>query len=146
MHLVPVQEHEIERTLTMKVQRDAMIQRYKKGAWRNLVTEAAGCRGIDLIPIATDHGKIDRDVLPEQSSYVAPSTPVEVTLATIWSEVLGLEQVGANDNLFALGGDSIAAMRVLWRVNDEFHVRIPLRSIFYAPTLADLASTIAQKQ
>jgi aryl carrier-like protein len=69
-----------------------------------------------------------------------------VKLAEIWAEVLGLERVGAHDNFFAVGGDSLSATRVLSRVRSAFHAEVSLRGFFARPTIADFAALIAQDQ
>ena len=90
---------------------------------------------------------MDRNALPaperlraEQTS--APLTPVEEILAGIWSEVLGVEQVGVHDNFFELGGHSLLLTRVVSRVRAAFQVELPLRSLFEEPTVAKLALMI----
>jgi amino acid adenylation domain-containing protein len=96
----------------------------------------------------TPNGKVDRDALPEpqwdaggsSEEFVAPATDTEVALAAIWSSVLSVQEVGRHDNFFALGGHSLLAMRVISRARDELGVTITLRSIFEAPTLAELAA------
>ncbi|HYG64235.1 MAG TPA: amino acid adenylation domain-containing protein, partial [Thermoanaerobaculia bacterium] len=95
----------------------------------------------------TPHGKVDRKALPvpEQpgaESFLAPRTPVEEILAGIWAEVLGVEQVGADGHFFELGGHSLLATRVMSRLRDSFGVEMPLRDLFEAPRLADLAARI----
>ena len=108
---------------------------------------------LDALPI-TGVGKLDRRVLPPPGSarpeleipFAAPLTPVEETLAQIWSDVLGLERVGINDNFMDLGGDSLRATRVVSRVINTFQVELPLRSLFDAPTIAEMAVVIVQNQ
>ncbi|MBA3441822.1 MAG: amino acid adenylation domain-containing protein [Pyrinomonadaceae bacterium] len=97
----------------------------------------------------TRNGKVDRQALPapEESSelekaFVAPRTPTEEALAGIWREVLGVKQVGVNDNFFRLGGHSLLLTRVISRVRAAFDVELPLRSLFEEPTIAKLALTI----
>ncbi len=99
----------------------------------------------------TANGKVDRRALPaperpvEEGSYLAPRTPVEGVLAGIWSEVLGLEQVGALDNFFVLGGHSLLATRMISRLRNAFRVELPLRDLFEDPTVAGLSSRIEAK-
>jgi amino acid adenylation domain-containing protein/non-ribosomal peptide synthase protein (TIGR01720 family) len=100
----------------------------------------------------TPNGKINRQALPalEQSrawvgsEYVAPRTPVEEVIATIWADVLGLERVGIEDNFFELGGHSLLATQLVFRLQSAFEVDLPLRSIFEMPTVAQLAEHVAQ--
>jgi amino acid adenylation domain-containing protein/non-ribosomal peptide synthase protein (TIGR01720 family) len=100
------------------------------------------------LPLTTS-GKVDRQALsaalpareegPAAAGYVAPSTPVEGALAAIWAEVLGLERVGAADNFFALGGDSILAIQVVTRARDAGIVLTPSQ-FFHHQTIPALAS------
>ncbi|HEU4712838.1 MAG TPA: amino acid adenylation domain-containing protein [Pyrinomonadaceae bacterium] len=97
------------------------------------------------------NGKLDRLALPEpdsqrpdlESAFVAPRTPVEQVLATIWSEVLGVAGVvvvGAEDNFFELGGHSLVVTQVIARIREVFHVDLSLRTLFECPTIASLAA------
>jgi amino acid adenylation domain-containing protein len=102
---------------------------------------------IDALPISPN-GKIDRRALPtaaaavRESPYRAPRNAVEEVLAGFWSEVLTVEQVGIDDNFFDLGGHSLLATQVMSRVRDAFAVELPLRRIFEAPTVAELAAVM----
>jgi acyl carrier protein len=74
---------------------------------------------------------------------VAPRTPVEELLAGIWSDVLGVERIGIHDDFFELGGHSLLATQVASRVREAFRVELPLRSLFEAHTIADLAHLLS---
>ncbi|HZO70746.1 MAG TPA: phosphopantetheine-binding protein, partial [Ktedonobacteraceae bacterium] len=103
----------------------------------------------------TIHGKVDRRALAnakleieqeeEKTPFVAPSNSVEEALAEIWSDVLRLKQVGIYDNFFELGGHSLLATQILSRVREFFQIKLPLRTIFEAPTIAALAEAVIQK-
>ncbi|HET7287805.1 MAG TPA: amino acid adenylation domain-containing protein, partial [Pyrinomonadaceae bacterium] len=100
----------------------------------------------------TISGKIDRQALPApgltragMGEYVAPSTDNEKVLAEIWTEVLGVEQIGIHDNFFRLGGHSLRATQILSRVRAVLNVDVPLRSLFESPTVAGLAALISKK-
>ncbi|MEA2602728.1 MAG: hypothetical protein QOF89_3720 [Acidobacteriota bacterium] len=97
----------------------------------------------------TANGKVDRRALPAvdgagqpEPCHVPPRNDVERTLARIWSDVLGLERVGATDHFFGLGGHSLLAVRMLSLLRNAFQVELPLRTIFEAPTVAALAEAV----
>jgi acyl carrier protein len=96
----------------------------------------------------TPNGKVDRRALPAEGAaaggeeFVAPRTPVEQALADIWRDVLGVSRVGVNDNFFDLGGHSLLATRVLSNVRRLFRLELPLRVLFEAHTVAELALAI----
>ncbi len=108
---------------------------------------------IEILPSLplSPSGKVDRMALPlpqaarqMSEQYVAPRTPVEIALAQIWAEVLGLPQVGLEDSFFALGGHSLLAARVVSRLRQSFGVELPLRDLFEQPTVGGLAVRIEQ--
>ncbi|MFL5541905.1 MAG: condensation domain-containing protein, partial [Longimicrobiaceae bacterium] len=97
----------------------------------------------------TPHGKVDQRALPApegeayaRRAYEAPVGEVEAALAGIWAEVLRLERVGRWDHFFDLGGHSLLATRVASRIAGVLGVEVPLRSLFEAPTLAELARRV----
>jgi acyl carrier protein len=104
--------------------------------------------GLPLLP----NGKVDRAALPAPERaetaepFVAPRTPAEQTIAAAWAEVLRLDRVGIHDNFFNLGGHSLAATQVASRLRKAFGRDVPLRSLFQAPTIAELAPVIARLQ
>ncbi len=95
----------------------------------------------------TRNGKVDRKALPEpeqirpelEQSFIAPCNQVEETLAAIWCQVLGLEQVGRLNNFFELGGDSILSLQIVARANRE-GLRLTPKQLFEHPTIAELAT------
>ena len=70
--------------------------------------------------------------------------PVESTLADVWRELLGVDDVAADDDFFALGGHSLAAVRLFARIRKQYNVDLPLATLFQAPTLGALAALVAQ--
>ncbi len=107
---------------------------------------------LDAFPL-TPNGKVDRKALraweparrDEGRSSEPPRTGIEATLATIWCRVLGLDGVGLDDDFFELGGHSLLASQVIAHVREELGTDTPLRAIFEAPTVAALASRIAEE-
>lgn len=99
----------------------------------------------------TPHGKLDRAALPEPevpaTEYRPPRAAHEEVLAALYAEVLGLDDpVGIDDSFFDLGGDSLFATRLSARVHSLLGVDLPVRTIFAAPTIAELSdrwSTLA---
>jgi acyl-CoA synthetase (AMP-forming)/AMP-acid ligase II/aryl carrier-like protein len=71
--------------------------------------------------------------------FVAPQTQAEKTLAAIWSQVLGIERIGVQDNFFHLGGDSIRATQVISRVREAMQTELSFSTLFETPTVAGLA-------
>jgi len=75
---------------------------------------------------------------------VAPRTPLEAALAGIWSQVLGLQQIGVHDDFLDLGGDSILATQIISRIQATLHLEVSLLTIFDEPTVARLAQALTQ--
>ncbi|MGA9610525.1 MAG: condensation domain-containing protein, partial [Mycobacterium sp.] len=101
---------------------------------------------IDALPL-TPNGKLDTRALPapeyaESDGYRAPSSAVEEILAGIYAQILGIERVGVDDSFFDLGGDSLSAMRVINAINTDLDARLEVRTVFDAPTVAQLAPCI----
>lgn len=99
---------------------------------------------LEALPL-TPNGKVDRKALPAAESrrglgqdFVAPRTEVEDLLATIWSQALGVDQVGIDDNFFSLGGDSLRGVQVLAKVQER-GLSLSLQDLFQYQTIRKLA-------
>jgi acyl carrier protein len=99
----------------------------------------------------TSNGKIDRAALPPpdaarpavEAPFVGPRTPVEEAIARVWSELLGIREIGVNDHFFSdLGGHSLLATQACSRLRETFAIDIPLRAFFEAGTVAALGRTV----
>jgi acyl carrier protein len=107
---------------------------------------------LDVFPM-TPSGKLDRsalarlaaDRLARRTAFVAPRTPLETTLASIWIELLGVERVGVSDSFFELGGHSLLATQVVSRIRDAFNIDLPLRLLFEDPTIEGLSRAVVQE-
>ena len=106
---------------------------------------------LECLPL-TANGKIDRQKLPAPQvrppleEYTRPRSPTEELLASIWREVLSLDEVGINDDFFVLGGHSLTVMRVIARAREVFGAELGLRECFDNPTLVALAQVIEKLQ
>ncbi|OXM45340.1 non-ribosomal peptide synthetase [Amycolatopsis alba] len=99
----------------------------------------------------TASGKVDRKALPAAELTAsgtgpaeAPRGPAEQLITDIWREVLGVDRIGVTDDFFALGGHSLLATRVLAELRTAFAVELPLRRLFEATTVAELARAVTQ--
>jgi amino acid adenylation domain-containing protein/thioester reductase-like protein len=108
---------------------------------------------LDTLPL-TPNGKVDRRALPEPkkdrpilvSDYVAPSLPLEINLASIWSQVLGVDRIGIRDNFFELGGHSLLTAQLLQDVEGVVGVEIPLFYLLREPTIEGLVKAMSTIQ
>jgi amino acid adenylation domain-containing protein/non-ribosomal peptide synthase protein (TIGR01720 family) len=107
---------------------------------------------MESLPL-TANGKVDRRALPapgesavrSERSFAAPRTTTERTLAAVWSEVLGIKQVGVRDNFFELGGDSILSLQVVARAR-EAGVELTPKQLFQHQTVAELARVVGTRR
>jgi amino acid adenylation domain-containing protein len=103
---------------------------------------------MDIFP-KTPSGKVDRRALPAPDAsataahvYEAPATPTEEAVAEIWAAILRVERVGATDNFFELGGHSLLATQVVARIRTTQGVSLPVRTLFEARTVRELAARV----
>jgi acyl carrier protein len=101
---------------------------------------------LEAFPL-TPSGKVDRRALPAPEPPrpdVAdrPRTAIEAALAQLWTQLLGLPEIGVHDNFFELGGHSLLAARLVARIEEAFLATLPLRSLFDAPTVASMAALL----
>ncbi|MBP8823678.1 MAG: amino acid adenylation domain-containing protein [Flavobacteriales bacterium] len=102
----------------------------------------------------TANGKVDKRALPMpehraqvmHTRHVQPRNAKEELLAKLWAEALGVPTVGVHDNFFDLGGHSLIGIQLLARVEERFGKRLPLNSLFQAPTVAALAKLVHGKE
>ena len=107
---------------------------------------------MESLPLAPN-GKINRRALPapiagsraSDGTYIAQTTPLEELLTDIWAQVLGIEQIGVNDDFFGRGGHSLLATQVVARMRRALDIDIPLARMFETPTIAGLATWIEQQ-
>jgi len=105
---------------------------------------------LEAMPL-TVNGKVDRRALAallaaeagDTDGAVSPRSDLEQQVAAIWQQALGLDSVGVESPLFALGGHSLTAMQILARVHDDLGADVSLRRFLEAPTVAGLAKAVA---
>jgi acyl carrier protein len=104
---------------------------------------------VDEFPL-NPNGKLDREALAgielpkarNETGSVVPQSETERGIASIWRELLSLDTVGIHDNFFDLGGHSLLAMQVQTHIQALFGVRVPVRGLFAAPTIGELARSV----
>lgn len=103
---------------------------------------------LEAFPL-TPNGKIDRralpapDALPRTGEFEAPRNDLEFTLAAFWQQLLEIKEIGIRQNFFESGGHSLLAPQLIARINEAFQLDLPLRVLFAASTIAELAQVIA---
>jgi non-ribosomal peptide synthetase component E (peptide arylation enzyme)/acyl carrier protein len=104
---------------------------------------------MDALPL-TPNRKVDRKALPDPglvrpelaASFVPPQTELEELLADIWIDLLRVDRVGRLDNYFKLGGHSLSAVQLAFRIREQLGIEVPMRAFFNSPTLKGLAATL----
>lgn len=105
---------------------------------------------LERLPL-TPNGKVDRTRLPDPEenrepveTVAPPRNDEERQLVAIWEEVLGVSGIGTRDNFFDLGGHSLLALRMFVRLEQSLRIRLPIATLFEAPTVEELARVIRQ--
>jgi len=105
---------------------------------------------MESLPL-TPNGKVDRRSLPKphatdrhEQEYVAPRTATQQLICGIFTQVLGVEQIGLHDSFFHLGGHSLLASKVILRLEEVFQIKLPLRVLFEAANAEDLALAVEE--
>lgn len=106
---------------------------------------------LDEMPL-TKNGKIDKKTLRSfnteqlelETAYVRPRNEIDELIESVWKEVLRLKKIGINDNFIALGGHSLAAIRVTSRLNEELDMEIPINKVFNLPTIKEYSDYLEQ--
>jgi acyl carrier protein len=92
----------------------------------------------------SDRAAYARPALPTE--YVEPRTELEATVAALYGRALGIDRIGAEDDFWELGGDSLLATQLLAALNERYGVELPLATLFEAVSPARLAVAIVKKQ
>src|SRR5262249_32649658 len=124
------------------------IKEYLKQRLPDYMRPSAYIR-LEQMPL-NEYGKVDRRRLPRaeedasspSTQFKKASTPVEEVLLGIWSELLGSDHIGVDDDFFDAGGHSLLATRLNSRLRDAFKVDLPLRAVFESPSVAGLARSV----
>ncbi|HVZ89067.1 MAG TPA: amino acid adenylation domain-containing protein [Polyangia bacterium] len=133
-----------------KAGRDAMVEAARKALPAYMVP--AAYVPLEVFPL-TPNGKIDRKGLPHSTAAAAaepavalkrPSDDTQTRLASIWSQILGRDQIGVDQDFFTLGGTSVLAVEICVRIEKETGVEIPLATFFESPTIEKLAPYVSR--
>ncbi|MDK1288428.1 non-ribosomal peptide synthetase [Pseudoalteromonas umbrosa] len=104
---------------------------------------------LDSIPL-TPNGKVDRKALPtkesDQDNFQQPSTEIEVLLAQIWCQEIGIERIGVQQSIYEVGGASLNAIKIVMQINTIYpHLELQLKDLMLHYTIASLSAFIEQK-
>lgn len=125
------------------------LRRWLSQTLPDYMVPRAYCR-LESLPL-TPNGKVDRKALPRVEATaplsarttVAPRTPLEKTLVQIWKKVLGLQEIGVQDNFFSLGGHSLLAVRLFSEIQQSLGKSLSLATLFRAQTVEELAKVLS---
>ncbi len=133
-------------TIDIAATREHLRMRFPEYMVPNIFVE------LPALPLTTN-GKLDRDALPAPqltresagAAYVVPAAGLEGALARLWTEVLGIDDIGAEDNFFDVGGHSMLLAQVHSRIVSELGKQVAIVDLFRHPTIRSLAAFLEQK-
>ena len=104
---------------------------------------------LEALPL-NPNGKVDRNALPApegsaaKAGFAGPRNEIETRLQRIWEDVLGVQPIGIRDDYFELGGYSLLAVRLFFEITKEFEIKLPLATLYQAPTIESLAAVLSE--
>jgi thioesterase domain-containing protein/acyl carrier protein len=137
------------------IQNVPSIRAIREGLSKHLPEYMLPARYIFLNQLPTNPtGKVDRLALPMpgkerpalQVPYAAPQNDLENELVAIWSEVLGIEEIGVNDDFGLLGGDSLSATQIFFMIEERLNTKLPPSILMEAPTIKQIADQLSEFQ
>lgn len=129
--------HEVFARVLSGDYRDVVVSSIAFGDLKRAFDQTRASRAKKAVP-RTVHGKLE---VPESNGLL---NPVEQVIADVWRELLGVEEIARDDDFFALGGHSLAAVRLFARIRKQFAVDLPLATLFHASTLGGLANVVSE--
>lgn len=133
----------IERTLSAPV--DQVI--VSTSDYATLIDVFLRCTKDALKNYETYNAQSNRLARPKlATTFRKPASAVEEVIAGVWQELLGFESVGVDDNFFELGGDSLHALPMVGKLEEIFHVKVPIRVIITENTIARLAAWLVAQE
>ncbi|MDX2021255.1 MAG: SDR family NAD(P)-dependent oxidoreductase [Deltaproteobacteria bacterium] len=127
-----------ERALSQSALANVVISSVDVNLWlRKLAADSQRLKGDDAADATPSFSRPDLN-----SEYVAPAGALQTSLAAIWSRLLGVGNVGAMDDFFELGGNSLTAVRLFARIKKDFGISLPLSTLFAAPSITLLAEVL----
>lgn len=111
----------------------------------SLVRQSAATALSQVVGVTAKTGDAKRQPSRGKANQTAGAT-IEDTVTVVWQEILGVEHVGLHNDFFTLGGESLAALQILNRVQDMYGVEVSLKHFFASPTVAGLSTQIRREQ
>lgn len=111
----------------------------------SLVMQSAGTALSHVVAATAKKADMSQELFRGKADQIAGST-IEEQVTRVWQQILGVEHVGPRDDFFTLGGESLAALQILNRVQEMFGMEISLQKFFHRPTVAGLCEQIRRPQ